>query len=103
MKRRNFSYIRHGNCLLFLLYLYITGRICAIYYKKEHIYSYHFVGLTRKNNIVHLTQRHIKKQKDYSPFFIIGRPEIIERNHFKLRNGFKIILGYDEHCERYFV
>lgn len=104
--RHLFSYKRYGNCLLFLLYLYFTRRIYAIYVRKSvrnwGLLQFHFVGLSRRNNIIHLTQNYEQKKRDYSPVFVYGRPEVFDRKLMK-EHKYWILLGYDMHCERHMV
>ncbi len=83
--RRSFSYIRYGNCLFFLIYLRLTGRLSKILLRPgETISNNHWMGITKKGNVIHLTTNKNRYGKTgFEPLLMIGRPEIFIKEQLR--------------------
>jgi hypothetical protein len=65
---------RTANCLVSILYLFITGRISKIIYiAKRH----HYLGVTRSGTLVHF--KTTTKRDDWAPYLFAGYVETIGR------------------------
>jgi hypothetical protein len=68
--------IRTANCLVSILYLFITGRICKIVYiAKRH----HYVGVTPRGMLVHF--KTTTRRDEWAPYLFSGYIETIGRYH----------------------
>lgn len=97
-----FSYKRYGQCLIFLLYLYFTGRLKALIVRLDGNKTWwpHFIGFTNKNHMIHLTNRKEEKGQNWTPICFYGRPEVFKRKSLR-KAKYEVLLGRfckDEYC-----
>lgn len=99
MNRHRFSYIRYGNCLFWLLYLYFTGRLSEILMRTTNngFLYWHFLGITHKQNIVHLAYLNGKmREQDFplnAPISLV-RPEIFRKKLLRKAKYISLIKWY---------
>lgn len=91
-KHHSFSYTRHGNCLLFLLYLWYLGKVSSIFVRPFwNPCKIHFIAVTPKGNILHLTRRDMTEGLNCAPLFVWARPGCFPHKLLRWNNYWRIL------------
>lgn len=78
MAARWFGTDRVGNCFLFVLWLWLTGRVRRIFRRKGH-----WMGETHRGNLVHLKCLRDKDRNRRCPPWYWGRPHLLGGRRWK--------------------